>query len=184
MEQDTIIPLWLRDVYGKVNSSPIYEMQGALNLDKGSEYQANELYDAEQLFLKGDDLFAYIKDHPDVIKQNVTIVIKGLTNLFWERRKLLPEEIQNLSNAINQPAPDFKNVAEYQSLRNIDSPLYQLFGNITPYNMLYIPVRDFVNSINQNIPIQVKINGLGIIISLHYRDYDFWDPKTQMLRKY
>ena len=60
-------------------------------------------------------------------------------------------------------------------------PMFQVYGNITPYDSVHIPVKYFLESINQKIPIIVELEGIGISIQFSYEEYDFWDPEKNRI---
>lgn len=191
-EQPTnaIIPIWLRDTYAHIQDGPIYDLQGYFEEDRNTEITAyNNLKSNDfesNFFLTGADVFAYISKHPNMCERTVTIVIHGLRDLYWDNRKSLSQdEIIELELAMRQPLPIFKNIFDYNSLASltdkIRTPLFQLFNTITPFSVINIPVRHFVESININAPIQAELMGTNIIIQFDYQPYDFWDVETQKL---
>jgi hypothetical protein len=187
-----IIPIWLRDTYAHVQDNPIYDLQGYFEEDRISEVAAyNQLnldsnnFEAN-FFLRSSDIFTYISKHQDMCDRVITIVIHGLRDVYWDNRKLLPpDEVVELELAMRQPLPVFRNIFDYKSLAGltdrIRTPLFQLFNTITPFSVINIPVRYFIESINMNAPIQVELMGTNIILQFDYEPYDFWDFSTQKL---
>lgn len=206
-----IIPLWLRDTYAKVQLRPLYDLQGPLRESFNTEEDAQKslaqqitgfdlnnessltsvpLMDSN-IFISGGDVFGYLSRK--IRRKNcngvVTIVINSLRDLYWDNRQTLPrEEVTQLEIALHRPLPKFKNIFEYKSLQSlsetIDLPLYQMFGTITPYSVIHIPIKYFVRMLNDKMPIQVALSGTNIIIQLDYAQYDFWDPISKSLIEY
>ena len=188
-----IIPIWLRDTYAHVQLGPLFTAEGFQEETRNTEIEAakslsqTSLPSRDNLYFRGSDVFVHLAKHQNnIANQTVTIIIHGLRDLYWTNRHGLSndEKIQ-LDIAMKTPLPSFKNIFDYPSLdkyREIfNTPLFQLFGNITPYSVLNIPVKHFVESININAPIQAKLLGTNIIIQLDYQEYDLWDPDTESI---
>jgi len=182
------IPLWLRDTYLIINSMPINNIHGPLNETMHTEISAKEalLHSDTQLFISGSDIIPYIHRHlsPSIYEETITIVIHSLRDFYWNiRHSLLPNEIALLEVTLKQPLPKFKNIFDYKSISPINNPipLYQLFGTISPFSVLHIPVRYFIQCVNDNIPIRVSLNNTEIVIEIQYQSYDFWDIASQSL---
>jgi hypothetical protein len=212
--KEYIIPIWLRDTFGQVQQSPIYNLHGEYVESIDTEDVAKALlireisnrnvvqsdissFDVYQgsdsrLFLAGSDIFGdLVKNYANVSSctQTVNIIIHSLRDLYWNNRHMLPaEEVKILEILMKFPLPKFKNIFDYDSLKSfrdtIGTPMYQLFGDITPFSVISIPVRHFIESINNNIPIQVQLSGTNIVIQLDYQPYDFWDFDSQSLVNY
>lgn len=190
-----IIPIWLHDVYARIQSTPLQYMQGPLNEDTGSEQEAqknlNEIMSKSNIFLNGGDVFAYLSRNLDSLLCTgvITLVVTSLRDLYWDNRSTLPQdELTQLELAMNRPLPVFKNIFEYKSLQNIgesvDVPLYQMFGTITPYSVVHVPVIHFIRALNDKIPIRVSLEYTNIILQFDYERYDFWDPVRKSLVEY
>lgn len=182
------IPLWLRDTYAYVHSEPIQQLNGPLNETILTQEAAiTSLASGSGLFLNSADVFTYLnRNISNVCNDTITIVIHSLRDLYWNMRNTLQrEEVDHLEVAMKQPLPRFKNIFEYRALessRDVNpSPLYQLFGTITQFSVIHIPVKHFIMSINDKQPLQVMLSGTNVIIQLDYEAYDFWDPETQSL---
>ena len=191
-----IIPIWLRDTYARVQPGPLFNMEGYHEQNRNTEIEAakslseKSLPSGSNLFLRGSDIFLYLSKHQDdVCDYTVSIIIHALRDLYWANRYLLSEdEITQLDIATQTPLPSFKNIFEYSSLEKygkiFNTPLFQLFGDITPYSVINIPVKHFIESININAPIQAQLVGTDIIIQLDYELYDFWDVDTESIINY
>lgn len=199
----TIIPIWLRDTYARVQPEPLTTVHGHSEENINTEIEAaksltnQSLPPGENLFLRSSDIFLFLSSHisnisdrssslTNICDQTVAIVIRALSDLYWNNRfSLSDEEIIHLDTATKKPLPSFKNVFEYSSLdkyRDLyTTPLFQLFGDITEYNVINVPVKYFIESINHNLPIQAELVGTGIIIQFNYEKYDFWDPETNSI---
>jgi hypothetical protein len=191
-QQSRIIPIWLRDTYARIQSDSLYDLKGYneenVNSEMGARDSLSKGISKSDLFLSGGDVFIYLNRNLDhgVCSQTVSIIIHGLRDLYWTNRSMLSiDELPLLQLAMRQPLPTFKNIFEYKSLEPfrdiINTPMYQLFGIITPYSVIHIPVRHFIESINRNEPIQAALTGTDIIIQLNYQPYDFWDFDTQSI---
>lgn len=181
------IPIWLRDTYARVHSQPIYKLEGPLSETIITEEAAlaSLTSSSSDLFLSGADVFTHLSRN-NVCDSTVTIVIHSLRDLYWNMRHMLPQsEVELLQIAMTQPLPKFKNIFDYSSLEkyreNYPLRLYQLFGTITPFSVIHIPVTHFVDALNAKQPLQIMLAGTGIVIQLAYEAYDFWDPETQSL---
>ncbi len=189
MELSNIIPLWLRDVYATIRSRPLYYMEGPLIESSQTETDAKIAlntadFEASNLFISADNIFPYLNKNmnSDLCKHYITIVIHNLPDLYWSNRQNISQEILGVDLAFKQPYPKFKDINEYPSVK-LTNPLvlYQLFGNITPYNVLHIPIRYFVESLNAKKPINISLSGINTIIQLNYEQFDFWDPISESL---
>jgi hypothetical protein len=189
------IPLWLRDTYGRVQQTPLYYFQGPLRENNDTEEAAKKAstqnMEESDIFLSGKDIFAYLNRNKNrnICNGVVTVVVHSLRDLYWNARSTLPiGDIKQLELALSRPLPTFKNIFEYKSLQtigeSIDIPLYQMFGTITPYSVLHIPVKDFIEMLNNKLPIRIRLDDTNIIIRLDYEQYDFWDPISKSLIEY
>lgn len=191
----SIIPIWLRDTYARIQPTPIYNLYGPLRENVNTEEQAKELLiqgiEKSEIFLSGANVFGYLNRNlsKQICNQTVTIVIHSLRDLYWNNRHTLPQEVvTNLEVALRDPLPTFKNMFEYESIQNlsesINLTLYQLFGTITPFSVLHIPVSYFIEALNAKVPIQIALENTNIIIQLDYEQYDFWDTISESMVDY
>lgn len=142
MYQEKTIPIFLRDVYGTVDSEPLYQLEA----DKDDQDKV--------LFLRGDNIADFIlANRSQTNNKVVTLVIEGLTDVYWERREMLGDEVEYLKNAIDHPPPYFNLFC---------SNLYEMEGSITPYNIVYIGVDDFIHHKTKFI----RLAGVNVIIKL------------------
>ena len=190
-----IIPIWLRDTYARVAAQPLYNLQGPFVEDITTEALARDEIvkglTGSNLFISGGDVFGHLhRTLTDATCNDViTIVIRGLRDLYWNHRDTLPpDELSQLDLSMRQPLPSFKNIFEYRSLAPLrevmNIPMYQAFGTITSYSVVHIPVRHFIQAINMNAPIDIALQDTNVIIRLDYESYDFWDFETESLVKY
>jgi hypothetical protein len=122
-----VIPLRLRNVYARIEQIPIYEYRGKLD-------EIDEELKDNTIFISEDDIFAYSKNN--VYTGIVTIVISNLRDLYRDNRNTLPTEMINkLRVEMNKPSVKFRGIAD---------GTYQLFGNVTPYDVLHILVSYFI----------------------------------------
>lgn len=187
-----IIPLWLRDTYALIHSEPVNDLQGPLNESIFTEELAQQSLQGEgdqHLFLSGGDIFTYLsRNQSKLCDQTITIVIHSLRDLYWNIRQTLPkEEISRLEIALKQPLPRFKNIFEYRKIESVrdlyPSPLYQMFGTLTPFSVIHLPVRHFIESMNARLPLRIVLSDTEVMIQLDTEAYDFWDPVSQSLIK-
>jgi len=200
------IPLWLRDTYACVHSSPIYHMNGLLSppplsdeTDTPSPPPPQNILNIinsigsssspNNLFLSGSDIFPFLQRH-HICSGFVTIVITSLRDLYWSNKSSLPSsELPSLSQSTHQPLPSFRNIIDlYPSITSHSSspelsniPLYQLFGSISPFSVIHIPVSYFISILNAKLPLQISLLHTNIILHLDYQQFDFWDPISNSL---
>ena len=160
-----VLPLWLRDVFGRIEKIPVYEYRGLL--DGIDDEQVNN-----SIFISADDIFAYCSKQK-LYTGMLVIAIPNLRDLYWNKRKLLSvEEVNKLSIEMEEPPTRF---------RDIGSGMYQLFGNITPYDIIHIPVSYFIECLNRKVSIEVMLNNTNTTIRLDYLQHDFWDVEEEQL---
>lgn len=148
MKQQKIIPIFLRDVYGAIDSSPIYELESGV---------ANN----DPIFMKGDQIVDLLLSNKNIPKnQVITFVIEGLINVYWENKQMMSNEIEYLKSATNHPQPTFNYISS--------NDLYEIEGTITPYNIVYIDVNDFLDRISKNNSVDIELSGVNTIIRLEY----------------
>ena len=194
-EKYITIPIKLDDVYARFQYDKIINWYGFKERSDLTEEAANDSIKMESggsnNFIRASNMFSYLwrnlnKNNCDFI---VNIIIPGLRNIYYENKKFLSEDEQNLLNDIIQrDLPQFEDIYNYKSLEKYASDVnmqeYQLFGSITPYDVVNIPVKTFVNLINNKSPIKIQLYPLNIIIELVYYDYDMWDSEYQEMISY
>lgn len=190
-----VIPIWLRDIYVKVEAFPITNVIGESifsNVTEDTEKLAvaelSKPFPKTAFFIKGNELYSYLARYLDgeVCNYVLTFVLISLRDLYWnERHKLTAQQLAQLELSMNSALPQFYNIFNYPSLSNIGSKMatsaYQLFGTITPFSVIHVPVDDFINAVNKNQPIPVLLPELDIILQLTYEPSDFWDVLTNQL---
>lgn len=160
-----VIPMWLRDLFGRIEQDYVYEYRGTLNENDDSR-------DVKNLFMSANNIFPYLSKNK-IFAGIITIIIPNLRDLYWNKRNLLTsEEIIKLSSRMNEPLTKL----EYIGLGQ-----FRLKGNVTPYDVLHIPVDYFIQSLNEKISIEIVLNKMNTIIRLDYSPHDFWDFETQQL---
>jgi hypothetical protein len=185
-----ITPLWLRDTYARVQSDPMFTLEGYTGTNLEAETKALESitsgFSEPNLFIGSNNIFAYLDRtvNLSLCSNYISIVIPGLRDFYWNKRSLLSqEESIHLSIAMKNPSPSFKNIFDYKSLKQLRGssfvPMFQLYGNITVYDVVHVPVSHFLECINSKSPISIQLEGVPIGINLMYSDFDFWDPDQQ-----
>ena len=191
----SVIPIWLRDIYAKVGSSPLSDVIGenivsgvTENTESLAVSELGKLFPETTFFIRGNELYSYLARYlnASVCNDVITFVLVGLRDLYWnQRHKLTTEQLDQLELSMNQPLPQFYSIFNYQSLSDAGSEMatsaFQLFGTITPFSVVHVPVRDYINAVNNKQPISVFLPELDIILSLSYELSDFWDPLTNQL---
>lgn len=209
--QSQLIKIWLRDTYSQIHPTPIYDIEGfdpsisrsriypndnliylldnlKIHADK---YSDDIFYPDSDLFLNSSDIFGYLNKNikHGVCDAYIIIVINNLRDIYWNNRHLLPqEELPALELSTEKYLPTFVNIFDYQALNeyatSISTPIYQLYGDISPYNVVNIPVKYFIESINTNQSIKVKISDINTTIELNYEPYDFWSFANESIVNY
>ena len=207
-EQWITIPINLADVYARVQADRIFNWYGFQERSDASEDSANRAVRMESggssNFLRANNMFPYLWRNLRSSNCNdvVNIIIPGLRNIYYNHRGLLPRAEQPLLESVmERPLPQFESIWNYLSLqgygRMAKSPCgsrsrsfssvqtnmseYQLFGSITPYDIVHIPVRHFVDAINRKNPISVQLYPLNVIINIVYSESDLWDIEYQQI---
>ncbi len=177
----------LRDAYAIIKPRPLYNLMGSVKVNDNSEQESIFSYNSGNLFVKGNDVLSIINQNiKNYCGWYITFVLPSLTDHFLDNSEYLSEEehvtLLELSNTSN---PKFKNIYEYDYFDEIQYtlPLYQMFGVITPYNVLHISVKDFVEMINdRNAPLFV-LDEIYSIIGLYYEEYDLYDKQQGKMIK-
>jgi len=174
------IPIQLRDTYARVQLEPIFNLEGSKEPTVNADILGH-LTESKH-FLASNNMFGYIYRTAETINSNdmITIVIQGLRNLYWDNRLLLPQDDRlRLEQSMGTSLPKFYNVYEYKSLaplrKSADMVEYEVLGNITPYDVVHIPVLTFVEAINEKKIIEFNLEYIGVNIALTYKLYDLWD---------
>ncbi|CAH6419054.1 Hypothetical protein HVR_LOCUS247 [uncultured virus] len=192
VQQDIIIPLRLEDLYARVQDNRIFNMFGYSEVGEASEDSARKAILMEsggsRLFLNAANMFSYLYRNmgSDWCNKVINIVVPGLRNLYWKYRYLLhPNEQAILATCMEQQLPNFTDVYSYQSLKYYEEIAniheYQLIGTITPYDIVHIPIINYIDSLNNKQTIKVKLDNVNVFIYITYKDYDFWDNEYQAL---
>lgn len=121
--------------------------------------------DRSRLFMPGDQAFKSSRNG-----EWVTFIIPGL-------RQIYPEVDNKDRNYLLQTMcsgkelPTFYNIDEYGSIKGRQPDiLYQLIGDITPYDVLHVRVEDLKDTMRFNLP-----DANGSIITLRYERKPFID---------
>lgn len=186
------IPVNLRDVYGRVQANKIINWYGfdeRSNITEDiAEVAVNTKAETSNNFFQANKIFQYLWKTIDESNCNdiVNIVIPGLRNTYYDNRELLSEAEQILLQTVaTRPLPQFENIWNYPSLEGHNKtgniPEFQLFGSITPYDVVHIPVVHFVDAINKKDPLLIQLYPLNIVINIVYSRSDFWDSGYQRI---
>lgn len=180
-----VVPIWLRDTFGRVGSNPLYDMEGIKDLTPEVDELGKDLifqgFSAANFFLQGNNIINYFYRIPDCSK-TVTLVIQGLRDFYWTNRDRLSRvEIDNFETIMEEPIPKFRNILDYKSLEKYDNtkivPMYQLYGKITPYDVINVSSQYFIECFNNKAPIILDLEDMNITLQISYSNYDFWDPE-------
>jgi hypothetical protein len=183
----TIYPFWIRDTYIRLAPFPLLTDISYEEESKDSETAAYDgRDDMDTLYLSGKNIFQYLAHNEYNDDLILSFVITSLRDLYYNNRKQLPQQEQILlTNLMHTTIPSFKDIFEYKSLTkyrdHYEFPLYQVMGYVTPYSVLHVPIRHFIDSVNMNAPIQCELDGTNIIIQLDYREYDLFDYERDEL---
>lgn len=173
----------LSSIYAGVGPRPIYHLHGFINTDLAKESALNRFTMNTEYshihFLNANKLFAYLwrnwrKHKYDVI----TLVIPGLREIYYNHKEYFDNDL-----IYTMDEPEVKFMSAYAGLGNLGSIAnmneYQLFGNITKYDVLHINVPLFVDLINNMYPITFKLSPSDIKIVLIYTTEDLYDIEYQ-----
>lgn len=169
--KESRVSLLLKDVYGTVSDKPVYIMPGLLEGDLAAEYVAEKSFSGQNgpaLFVRGDEIYKHL-ERSGVKEGYVTIVVSGLPNIYSRNKEMLSQKDSvNLELAVLRPLASFKNIFKYDAIRpfaeNASMSLYQLFGDVTPFNIVYIPVADYKYFVENSVPVTVRLNAIDQII--------------------
>ena len=209
MTEPTIISLPLRLTYAQIHRYPLRNLEGiSLNNTDTQFYPSKELsiildnfvedtnvkrniIFENKLFLASSDIFSYLRKNVNSSMYNdiITIVHPSFRDIYWRNRELLDmEDLNLLDSIITRPLPQFKNVFDYEYLSEysdkINMLIYHLYGDITPFIVLHIKVKDFIETINNNEELNIKLKDINVVINLEYKPYDFYDHKLESVQQY
>jgi hypothetical protein len=179
------VALLLRHTYAQINERRLYNLTSIPLADyEDLLTDLNNISDTT-FFIKGDDLPKYLNENINKYKDSdiITIVGSDIINIYWDHRELLSlTDLEKLNNMINQSLPIFDNVMNSDiTLPTLENSIYYLLGDITPYNVLHITVQDFRDAINNNKPIEIKLNKIDIKIILNYELFDFYNNDLNLI---
>jgi len=192
-EGANIYEIPLRDTFTRFSPEKILRHSGWKEEEEGegSARAARAAAEMElggsKLYLSGDDMFGYLwrnlfgSNCNDVI----TIVVPGLRELFLDYLEYLDLEEQEMVKYVveNVPAPRFKNIYDYPELGRLGTRAnvseYQLFGEITPYDVVHFDVKNFVRAINSKSTIADIIIPNVLVVEFPYVESDFFDEEYQ-----
>ena len=194
-------PMWLENTYAILRNTPITYLEGYLEEDpENDEKTDQERQDAQRiyaedmktkitkLFVKGTDMYVTLatllkmnEKIDDMCNFTICLVNKTFRDIYIEnKRNLSEEESYNLEmRTKNQPQPVFKSIFEYKRLSKYahDSiPMYQLFNDIMPYDVINVPIKYFVECINNAVPITISIAEIKVTLQIDYDKKNLWDP--------
>lgn len=180
------IPINLGDVYARVQADKILNWYGFDEISEESKDIANRGIRGEpggsSNFIQANKTFAYLWKNLNKSNCNdiVNIIIPGLRNIYYSHRGLLPSSERTLlESAMKRPLPQFENIGDYG--KNVNMLEFQLFGSITPYDVLHIPVQHFIDAINKRNTISVQLYPLNVIVNMVYNEADLWDTQYQQI---
>jgi hypothetical protein len=81
-------------------------------------------------------------------------------------------------NQLDKEAPPIP-ADEYKSIYQLE--IYNPHGFITPFDVVHISVKEFVNRLNSHQPLEFKLSSTNVYLVLAYRPYDFYDQETKQL---
>lgn len=178
----------LNDIYAYVGE-PILNWSGYKQQSETSEYSAyigyyqidsNEI--PSKLFIGASNI--YVDAYRGQYKGDeiVNLIIPGLKDLYKSYRKQLVNEEKLFLECINKQTPTFKNITEYKSIKYFnDITLYQFFGDITPYDVVHISLKEFINIINENKEFIIEFSPLNVRMKIFYDKSDFYYNKEDKI---
>jgi len=135
------------------------------------------------LFVRGIDLPRYIKEnnHKMISNYVISIVDPNLNNIYWDNREQLSiTDLDNLNDHMKEPIIEFNRVDDDDAMLQ-KIAYYQLNNNNIDYNVLYVSVKDFVEAINHNEPIKIKLSKIDMNVEYSYELYDLYNRSTQKI---
>lgn len=172
----------LNDIYAYVGEK-ILNWSGYKQVSEQSEYAAYIGYYQTDSELTPSKLFEGASNiYLDVSKgqydgdEIVNLIIPGLRDIYKEHRHHLQDDERLYLDAMSKEVPTFKNISEYNSIKyNDDITLYQFFGDITPYDVIHIPLKQFIEIINSNEMFLVELYPIKFMLKITYDKSDFYD---------
>lgn len=208
MAEPTIISFPLRITYAQIHPYPLTNLEGISFNNIGNEFYPNKALSTilddfangnknhlsifeNNLFLKSTDIFGYLRENINSLTHNdiITIIHPSFRDIYWKNRELLSfSKLNALDLVITQPLPQFKNIFDYEYLSQysdkINTGIYHLYGDINEFIVLHITTKDFIEAINNNEPLNIKLKDINVTIKLEYKPYDFYDYKTESVQQY
>ena len=190
LDKWVVIPINLRDIYARVQADKIINWYGFKDEDydyfeKTVRRNISTKIENSDYFVNAGNMFAYLWKHIDSINCGdiVNIVIPGLRNIYYNHRAFLSKDEKNLlETSMKQPLPQFLSI--YGDNKNPTMEEYQLFGDITAYDVIHIPVISFIKSINDKKPLSIQLYPLNVKIVLTHSQSDLWDIEYQQIINY
>ena len=150
-----------------MNRSIVLPLRNTYVIIKKFKLQSSDPNLYSYSFIKGNDLPKYIRDNyifSDI--DIISIIDTDINNIYWDNRESLNiTDLENLNDIMKQSSIEFE-------ISNNNS--FTLKNNNIDYNILYISVKEFMNSIENNTSIITKLPKANINIELLYELYDFW----------
>lgn len=180
----------LRNTYARIQKTRIFSMIRDQEPNRDTEAAAVNSLQMElfgsNLFLEGPKMMGYISRNYSRYDCDtpISIIVPGLRNIYYEHIDYFPKEREKILSSILESEPYFYDVYDYPSLRGFrdirNVSEYQIFGTVTPYDMLHITMEQFVNSINRQQPLIFLLReDPDIFVSLTYTKDDLWDIEYQ-----
>lgn len=141
----------------------------------------NELTQYPISFFSGNSVYLYLYKHLNEYRnQYIYFVIPTLKYFFAEHIDELPIENQKeLHDALITPPPKFELLNNITINTSVQQ--YKLNGQITPYEVFYMPVKDVIQDINNKIPLSVILDPLNVQVNLDHHPSDFFDVEYNRL---
>lgn len=196
-KQDNIrfFPWNLSDIWANIQPEPIYNLEGrkieewdTQNIDSQEDAVTFAKSDGSSpsYFITGNKIVAYLARYKVPCTNIITFVIPTLRNLYWDNRLAFPTNIISyMEPDIKEALPRFYDIFNYNKLKDAepidDITRYQLFGTISPYDVIHIPVSLFISAFNSRTPFDVRLGESNIIVRLTYEEYELWDESLQRI---
>lgn len=175
-------PVSISDIYATITHDPIYYMKGFEKEDRLTEQAASEALngDISHYFITGNKIISYLTKYRVPCSDTITFVIPNLRNLYYVNQVLFPiDEIPYITQAITEPLATFHDIYTYKNINSTnlsdDIIKYQLFGIITPYDVIHLPLNSLISHFNQKAPLDIQLGNTNLILRLNYEDYELWD---------
>lgn len=187
--------LW--KTYSRVQADPLLYMDRKRPSPGRAKRGLEMMEHGAQLFLSTVNMYNYLEQNWIKHRNHIiTIVVPFLRDFYHLNIDFFyPDGLAEFSDTIYTQDPDnrgvnFYNVYYYPEvgsqgqLRNISE--YQLDGVITKYDIVQLPARDFIDTINLNSPLNFTLlfDKWPVILSLTYEESDLWDYETQSIRRF